>query len=83
MLHGPEAVIPLPNLPSAQLRALSGQLALQAAAAAGGGGGDIPQQGGGNINTANNITNNNTEVYKSEPGLRESTLEKINISRVA
>ena len=81
MLHGPEAVIPLPNLPSAQLSALSGQLALQAAAAGGGGGGT--PQSGGNITTANSITNNNTEVYKSEPGLRESTLEKINISRVA
>ena len=58
MLHGPEAVIPLPNLPSAQLSALSGQLALQAAAAGGGGGGT--PQSGGNITTANSITNNNT-----------------------
>ena len=41
MLHGPEAVIPLPNMGARELTQLSGQLAMQAANAGMGGGGSM------------------------------------------
>ena len=70
----PEGVFPLPNRPASQLSALSGQLAVQAAGGMSGGG----TGGDTNVTTVAPVTNNNTEIYRTEPGVVESTLSKIN-----